>query len=78
VSPRFAVQSLDPRMHIVIVGWIFITFTMALTMRPLAGAFFFVMAGLVPVLLYAALALRRRRAARPAPPTAPVPRARSR
>lgn len=50
-------------MHIVIVAWLFITFTMSLTMRPVAGVFFFAFAGLLPVLLYAALALRRRRAA---------------
>jgi len=54
-------------MHIVIVAWLFITFTMSLTMRPIAGVLFFASAGLVPVLLYAALARKRRRASgRPA------------
>ena len=52
-------------MHIVILAWLFVTFTMALTFRSgLAGAAFFVAAGMAPVLLYAWLALRRRRAAR--------------
>ena len=59
-------------MHIVIVAWLFVTFTMSLTMRPIAGVLFFASAGLVPVLLYAALALKRRRAARaPAPAARP-------
>lgn len=51
-------------MHIVIIAWLFITFTMALTMRAVAGALFFAFAGLLPVLFYAALAVRRRRAVR--------------
>jgi hypothetical protein len=51
-------------MHIVIIAWLFVAFTMALTMRAVAGTVFFLVAGLLPVLLYAALALRRRRAAR--------------
>ena len=59
-------------MHIVIVGWLFITFTMALTMRPVAGVAFFAFAGLAPVLLYGALALRRRRAARDVRPRSPA------
>jgi len=51
--------------HIVILAWLFVTFTMALTFRSaLAGLAFFVVAGLGPVALYAWLALRRRRAAR--------------
>ena len=60
-------------MHIVIVAWLFITFTMSLTMRPLAGVVFFACAGLVPVLLYAALALKRRRAARATAPAGRPP-----
>ena len=60
-------------MHIVIIAWLFITFTMSLTMRPIAGVLFFACAGLVPVLLYAALALRRRRAARAAAPAGRPP-----
>ena len=51
-------------MHIVIIAWLFVAFTMALTMRAVAGTVFFLVAGLLPVLLYAALAQRRRRAAR--------------
>jgi hypothetical protein len=60
-------------MHIVIIAWLFITFTMSLTMRPIAGVLFFASAGLVPVALYAALALRRRRAARAAAPAGRPP-----
>ena len=52
-------------MHIVILAWLFVIFTMALTFRSgLAGAAFFVAAGVAPVLLYGWLAVRRRRAAR--------------
>jgi len=62
-------------MHIVIIAWLFITFTMSLTMRPVAGVLFFACAGLVPVVLYAALAVKRRRAARAAAPSGrPPPR----
>jgi len=60
-------------MHIVIVAWLFITFTMSLTMRPVAGIAFFACAGLLPVILYATLALRRRRAARERAPPMPAP-----
>lgn len=60
-------------MHIVIIAWLFITFTMSLTMRPVAGVLFFACAGLVPVVLYAALALKRRRAARAAAPAGRPP-----
>jgi hypothetical protein len=50
-------------MHIVILAWLFVTFTMALTMRPLvAGVAFFVAVGLGPVAILALLAARRRRA----------------
>lgn len=52
-------------MHIVILAWLYITFTMALAFASgVAGALFFLTAGLCPVALYAWLALRRRRAAR--------------
>ena len=50
-------------MHIVVLAWLFVTFTMALTMRPFAvGVAFFVFAGLGPVAILAVLAARRRRA----------------
>ena len=50
-------------MHIVILAWLFVTFTMALTMRPLVVAVaFFLAVGLGPVAILAALAARRRRA----------------
>jgi hypothetical protein len=59
-------------MHIVILAWLFVTFTMALTLRPLSGAAFFLCAGLAPVALYGWLALRRRRARRaPVDPNGP-------
>lgn len=52
-------------MHIVILAWLYVTFTMALAFaHGVAGALFFVTVGLGPVVLYALLALRRRRAAR--------------
>jgi len=54
-------------MHIVIIAWLFITATMALAFKHgWAGAAFFASAGVAPVLLYAWLATRRRRAAREA------------
>jgi hypothetical protein len=54
-------------MHIVVIAWLYITATMALAFHSAwAGAAFFVAAGLAPALLYAWLALRRRRAARAA------------
>jgi len=53
------------RMHIVILAWLFVTFTMALTFHSgAAGVAFFAGAGLAPVALYAWLAIRRRRALR--------------
>jgi 4-hydroxybenzoate polyprenyltransferase len=70
---RRRVPRIAAAMHIVIVAWLFITFTMSLTMRPIAGVVFFACAGLVPVLLYAALALKRRRAARAAAPAGRPP-----
>ena len=52
-------------MHIVILAWLYVTFTMALAFASgVAGALFFLTAGLGPVALCAWLALRRRRAAR--------------
>jgi hypothetical protein len=47
-------------MHIVIIAWLFVIFTMALTMKSwLMGVALFAALGLGPVLLYLALALRR-------------------
>ena len=65
-------------MHIVIIAWLFITATMALAFRNgWAGAAFFASAGVAPVVLYAGLAIRRRRAAREAlKPPAPDARPR--
>jgi len=52
-------------MHIVIIAWLYITLAMALAFHGvLAGIAFFVVAGMLPVALYAWLASRRRRAAR--------------
>jgi len=49
-------------MHIVLLGWLYVIFTMALTMRPIvAGIAFFLVVGLGPLFVYAALTLRRRR-----------------
>ena len=49
-------------MHLVIMAWLFVIFTMALTMRSaLAGIAMFVGLGLAPVALYMASALRRAR-----------------
>jgi hypothetical protein len=54
-------------MHIVVIAWLYITATMALAFtNGWAGAAFFVAAGVAPVMLYAWLAIRRRRAARDA------------
>jgi hypothetical protein len=65
-------------MHIVVMAWLFITATMALAFRNgWAGAAFFACAGLAPVVLYALLAIRRRRAAREALKS-PAPGARPR
>jgi len=63
-------------MHIVILAWLYVTFTMALAFASgAAGALFFVTAGLGPVALYTWLAVRRRRAARErAAERAPPPR----
>ena len=52
-------------MHLVILAWLFVTFTMALTMKPLlAGIAFFAALGLGPVALYVAITVRRLRARR--------------
>jgi hypothetical protein len=51
-------------MHIVIIAWLFITFTMALTMHAIPGAAFFLCVGVAPVALWLVLAVRRRRALR--------------
>jgi hypothetical protein len=48
-------------MHLVIMAWLFVTGTMALTMSALAGLAFFAGAGLAPVGLYAWLKLRAAR-----------------
>lgn len=52
-------------MHLVIIAWLFVVFTMALTMKSaLAGVALFTLLGLMPVLVYGAIALRRLRARR--------------
>jgi hypothetical protein len=53
-------------MHIVIIAWLFVTFTMALTLGGIAGTGFFLAAGLAPVALYVVLLVRGRRARRAA------------
>jgi len=53
-------------MHIVVAAWMFVTFTMALTLSSVwAGLVFFAVVGLGPVGLLVALAARRRRASVP-------------
>lgn len=48
-------------MHILVLAWLYVTFTMALTMQSVvAGAAFFLIAGLGPVALAAVVAARRR------------------
>ena len=50
-------------MHIVVLAWLYVTFAMALTMRPVVvGVAFFLAVGLAPVAIVAVLAARRRRA----------------
>jgi uncharacterized protein (DUF2062 family) len=52
-------------MHIVILAWLYVTFTMALTMGSvLAGLATFLGLGLAPVALWAAIRVRRHRARR--------------
>lgn len=49
-------------MHIVILAWLYVTFTMALTLSSaLAGVALFLVAGLGPVFACAVLAARRAR-----------------
>ena len=58
-------------MHLVILAWLFVIFTMALTMRSaLAGIAMFVGLGLAPVALYMAIAIRRARRRREQHPPA--------
>jgi len=47
-------------MHIVALAWLFVVFTVALTLSPLAGVALVVVGGIAPIALVAALALRRR------------------
>ena len=59
------------RVHLVILAWLFVIFTMALTMRSaLAGIAMFVGLGLAPVALYMAIAIRRARRRREQHPPA--------
>jgi hypothetical protein len=51
-------------MHIVIIAWLFVTFTIALTLGGLEGIAFFAFAGVAPVALYVVLLVRRRATAR--------------
>lgn len=52
-------------MHLVIIAWLFVVFTMALTMKSAAaGVALFVFLGLCPVLLYFAILSRRTRSRR--------------
>lgn len=51
-------------MHIVLIAWLFVTFTMALTMGAAAGIAFFGVLGVAPVTLYAWMIVRRRAATR--------------
>ena len=49
-------------MHIVIMAWMYVTLLMSQTLSSaLAGAAFFLLAGVAPVLLFATLAGRRQR-----------------
>lgn len=59
------------RMHVVVIAWLFVTFTMALTMGAPAGIVFFGVLGVAPVTLYVWMIVRRRAAApRDSPATA--------
>ncbi len=47
-------------MYIVMIAWLYVTLLMSLTLSgALAGAAFFLFVGVAPVLLFAALAVRR-------------------
>ena len=61
-----ATSAFNERMHLVIIAWLFVIFTMALTLKSaLAGVALFVTLGLGPVLLYLfAIVTRRSRARR--------------
>jgi heme O synthase-like polyprenyltransferase len=60
---RTPVQS--EAVHIVILAWLYVIFTVALTLSSLAaGAALFVVVGLAPALLWLALRIRRLRAQR--------------
>ena len=50
-------------MHLVVIAWLFVILTMALTLTPLAGLALFTLGGLAPVALLAALLARRGRRA---------------
>ena len=53
-------------MHIVVIAWLFVTFTMALTMKSgLMGVALFAGLGVAPVLLLLAVAARRFRSRGP-------------
>ena len=50
------------RVHLVIIAWLFVIFTMALTMRStLAGIALFASLGAAPVAAYLAISIRRSR-----------------
>ena len=52
-------------MHLVVIAWLFVIFTMALTLKSaIAGVALFVFLGLGPVLLYFTISLRRARSRR--------------
>ncbi len=60
-------------MHIVIMAWLFVIGTMALTSTSVVGGVaFFAFAGVAPVAFYAWIKLRRLEATRRAAPTASV------
>jgi hypothetical protein len=70
-------------MHLVISAWLFVIFTMALTMQSaLAGIALFAALGVAPVALYLSLVMRRnnrrRESERAGLNAAPSPRARRR
>lgn len=55
------------RVHLVIIAWLFVIFTMALTMRSwLAGIALFAFLGVAPVVAYLAIVVRRSRRLREA------------
>lgn len=59
------------RVHLVIMAWLFVIFTMALTMRSwLAGVALFAALGVAPVAMYMAIAVRRARRLRADKPPA--------